>query len=85
MQREKRTEIITLRVTPRDKETHPGNVRRSRWPDRHRLPVLLRTGQGDRAGGRVWTQVLSELKAQGRNLNQLTTLANMGKVTVVIR
>ena len=28
-------------------------------------------------------QVLSELKAQGRNLNQLTTLANMGKVTVL--
>ena len=24
-------------------------------------------------------QVLSELKAQGRNLNQLTTLANMGR------
>ena len=28
-------------------------------------------------------KVLSELKAQGRNLNQLTTLANMGKVTIV--
>ena len=28
-------------------------------------------------------QILSELKAQGRNLNQLTTLANMGRVTVV--
>ena len=28
-------------------------------------------------------QVLFELKAQGRNLNQLTTLSNMGKVTVV--
>ena len=28
-------------------------------------------------------QVLSELKAQGRNLNQLTTLANMGRVSVV--
>ena len=28
-------------------------------------------------------QVLSELKDQGRNLNQLTTLANMGKITVV--
>ena len=28
-------------------------------------------------------QVLSELKAQGRNLNQLTTLANMGKIAVV--
>lgn len=26
--------------------------------------------------------VLSELKAQGRNLNQLTTLANMGRLTV---
>ena len=28
-------------------------------------------------------KILSELKAQGRNLNQLTTLANMGKITVV--
>ena len=28
-------------------------------------------------------QMLSELKAQGRNLNQLTTLANMGRVSVV--
>ena len=28
-------------------------------------------------------KVLTELKAQGRNLNQLTTLANMGKSTMV--
>lgn len=28
-------------------------------------------------------ELLSELKAIGRNLNQLTTLANMGKVDVV--
>lgn len=28
-------------------------------------------------------KVLSELKAQGRNINQLTTLANMGKIAVV--
>ena len=27
--------------------------------------------------------LLSELKAQGRNLNQLTTLANMGRLTVL--
>ena len=27
--------------------------------------------------------VLAELKAQGRNLNQLTTLANMGRLTVL--
>ena len=28
-------------------------------------------------------KVLTELKAQGRNLNQLTTLANMGRITAV--
>ena len=28
-------------------------------------------------------KVLTELKAQGRNLNQLPTLANMGKSTMV--
>ena len=28
-------------------------------------------------------KVFTELKAQGRNLNQLTTLANMGKGTMV--
>ncbi len=28
-------------------------------------------------------EVLHELKAQGRNLNQLTTLANMGKLKVL--
>lgn len=27
--------------------------------------------------------ILSELKAQGRNLNQLTTLANMGRLRVL--
>ena len=27
--------------------------------------------------------ILAELKAQGRNLNQLTVLANMGRVTVI--
>ena len=27
--------------------------------------------------------ILSELKAQGRNLNQLTKLANMGRITLV--
>lgn len=28
-------------------------------------------------------QILSELKSQGRNLNQLTTLANMGKLKIL--
>jgi len=30
---------------------------------------------------RMTPEGVSELKAQGRNLNQLTTLANMGRVT----
>lgn len=28
-------------------------------------------------------EILSELKSQGRNLNQLTTLANMGHLTIL--
>ena len=28
-------------------------------------------------------KILSELKAQGRNINQLATLANMGRLSVV--
>ena len=64
MQREKKTEIITLRVTVTD--------------------YLCLCGLGKqivRVDG--LDPIRSELKAQGRNLNQLTTLANMGKVTVV--
>ena len=28
-------------------------------------------------------EILSEIKAQGRNINQLATLANMGRISVV--
>ena len=73
MQREKKTEIITLRVTPQARELN--------------LTVtdyLCLCGLGKRIV-RVdgLDKMLSELKAQGRNLNQLTTLANMEKITVV--
>ena len=50
MPREKKTEIITLRVTPPDKGRHPGACEK-RKQNRHGLPVSLRSGQGDRAGG----------------------------------
>ena len=44
--------------------------------------MYLRTGAGiARVDG--LDAVLSERKAQGRNLNQLTTLANMGRLTVL--
>ena len=81
MQREKKTEIITLRVTSKTKDRIRAKA--------HELGLtvtdyLCLCGLGKkivRVDG--LDQVLSELKAQGRNLNQLTTLANMGKITLV--
>lgn len=77
----KKGEIITLRVTSRVKEV----IR-----ERARAAGLTVTDYlcYSRLGKEIvqvegLDQVLSELKAQGRNLNQLTTLANMGRVTVL--
>ena len=80
MQREKKTEIITLRVTPQVKERIRAKAREVNLTV---TDYLCLCGLGKRIV-RVdgLDQVLSELKAQGRNLNQLTTLANMGKITV---
>ena len=81
MQRVKKSEIITLRVTLRVKEA----IReRARAAGLTVTDYLCYSGLGKeivRVEG--LEQVLSELKAQGRNLNQLTTLANMGRVSVV--
>lgn len=81
MQSVKKSEIITLRVTPRVKEA----IReRARAAGLTVTDYLCYSGLGKeivRVEG--LEQVLSELKAQGRNLNQLTTLANMGRVSVV--
>ena len=81
MQREKKTEIITLRVTPQVKERIRAKAQELSLTV---TDYLCLCGLGKRI---IWVEgldkVLSELKAQGRNLNQLTTLANMGKVTVV--
>ena len=81
MQREKKTEIITLRVTPRVKAAIQA---RAKQVDMTVTDYLCYSGLAKeivRVEG--LEQVLSELKAQGRNLNQLTTLANMGRVTVL--
>ena len=81
MQREKKTEIITLRVTPQTKDRIRAKAREVNLTV---TDYLCLCGLGKRIV-RVdgLDKVLSELKAQGRNLNQLTTLANMGKVTIV--
>lgn len=81
MQREKKTEIITLRVTPQTKDRIRAKARELNLTV---TDYLCLCGLGKRIV-RVdgLDKVLSELKAQGRNLNQLTTLANMGKITIV--
>ena len=81
MQREKKTEIITLRVTPQVKERIRAKAQELSLTV---TDYLCYSGLGKeivQVDG--LDKVLSELKAQGRNLNQLTTLAHMGKITVV--
>ena len=81
MQRVKKSEIITLRVTPRIKRIIQEQAKAAGLTV---TDYLCYSGLGKeivRVDG--LEQVLTELKAQGRNLNQLTTLANMGKIAVV--
>ena len=81
MQREKKTEIITLRVTPQVKERIRAKAQELSLTVTDYLCLCGLGKKIVRVDG--LDKVLSELKAQGRNLNQLTTLANMGKITVV--
>ncbi|WP_417044362.1 plasmid mobilization protein [Dysosmobacter sp.] len=73
--------MITLQVTPRTKKTIQ---ERAKAAGLTVTDYLCYSGLGKvivRVEG--LEQVLSELKAQGGNLNQLTALANMGRLTVV--
>ena len=81
MQREKKTEIITLRVTSQTKDRIRAKAQELGLTVTDYLCLCGLGKKIIRVDG--LDQVLSELKAQGRNLNQLTTLVNMGKVTVV--
>ena len=81
MPREKKTEIITLRVTPQVKERIRAKAQELHLTVTDYLCLCGLVKRIVRVDG--LDQVLSELKAQGRNLNQLTTLANMGKVTIL--
>lgn len=79
--RKKKTAIITARMTPEVKQRLQ---ERARDADMTLTNYLIICGLGQeivRVDG--LDAVLSELKAQGRNLNQLTTLANMGRLTVL--
>ena len=83
MQRQKRkTEIITVRVTPRTKQVIQERAREAHMTITNYLCICALGQEIIRVDG--LDTVLSELKAQGRNLNQLTTLANMGLSSVAV-
>ena len=76
-----KTEIVTIRMQPWMKAELQ---RKAREAHTNLSEYMCLCGLGKKivqVDG--LTEVLSELKAQGRNLNQLTTLANMGRLQFV--
>lgn len=79
MKGKKKTEIITARLTPSEKSAIQKRAQRAGMTV---TAYLVQCGLGKkivRVDG--LQQVLSELKAQGRNINQLAVLANMGRIS----
>lgn len=77
----KKTEIITARMTLADKKAIHQRARVAGMTVTDYLTTCALGKEIVRVDG--LDDLLSELKAQGRNLNQLTTLANMGRITVL--
>lgn len=77
----RKTAIITMRLPPQTKETLQSKAADANMTLTDYLCICGLEQQIIRADG--LNEVLRELKAQGRNLNQLTTLANMGRLTVL--
>lgn len=77
----KKTAIITARLTPAEKaaierRAQQANMTVTDYIVKCALGKNLMPTQG-------LDELLSELKAHGRNLNQLTELANMGRIDLV--
>ena len=77
----KKTEIITARMTLADKKAIRQRAKSAGMTITDYLITCALGKEIVRVDG--LDDLLSELKAQGRNLNQLTTLANMGRITVL--
>lgn len=77
----KKKEIVTARMTPEVKQRLQARARDANMTLTNYLIICGLGQEIIRVEG--LDEVLSELKAQGRNLNQLTTLANMGRITVL--
>ncbi len=77
----KKTAIVTARMMPEVKRQLQARARDANMTLTNYLIICGLGQEITRVEG--LDAVLSELKAQGRNLNQLTTLANMGRITVL--
>lgn len=78
---QRKTEIVTIRMTPTIKSLVQHLAQKAGMTITDYMTVCALGKEIVRVDG--LDAVLSELKAQGRNLNQLTTLANMGKLKVL--
>lgn len=78
---QRKTEIVTIRMTPTMKSLVQHLARKAGMTVTDYMTVCALGKEIVRVDG--LEEVLSELKAQGRNLNQLTTLVNMGKLKIL--
>lgn len=78
---QRKTEIVTIRMTPTMKSLVQHLAQKAGLTVTDYMTVCALGKEIVRVDG--LDKVLSELKAQGRNLNQLTTLANMGKLKIL--
>ncbi len=81
LMQKKKTEIITARMAPADKKAIHQRAKAAGMTVTDYLTTCALGKEIVQVDG--LNDLLSELKAQGRNLNQLTTLANMGRITVL--
>lgn len=77
----KKTEIITARMTPVDKNRIKHLAKKAGMTVTDYIVTCALGKEIVRVDG--LDDILTELKAQGRNLNQLTTLANMGRLQLL--
>ena len=77
----KKTAIATIRMTPKVKAQLQQRAQNANMTLTDYLCICGLGREIVQVDG--LDTVLSELKAQGRNLNQLTKLANMGRLTVL--
>lgn len=81
MREKRKTEIVTIRMAPAVKACVQHMAERAGMTVTDYMTVCALGKEIIRVDG--LDEVLSELKAQGRNLNQLTTLANMGHLKIL--